>query len=87
MIQPNGSRYRAFLRHAMAATNRFFPKKHIPTLFHSCAELGSFTAATRYLTSATSTSSWSWMTDPAARITRGFAGSRASAASRYSNAR
>ena len=50
MIHSNGSGYRAFFKHAEAATNRFFPK-HIPTLFHSCAELA-FAAATRCLTSA-----------------------------------
>lgn len=35
------------------------PKKHMPMLFHSCGELGVSTAATRYLTSATSMSEWS----------------------------
>ena len=34
------------------------PKKHMPMLFHSWAELGVCTAATRYLTSATSMSWW-----------------------------
>ena len=52
----------------MLAMYRFFPKKHIPTLFHSCGESGVFCAATRYFTSATSTSSWSWMMLPAAKI-------------------
>ena len=32
------------------------PKKHIPTLFHSCALFGVCTAATRYLISAPSMS-------------------------------
>ena len=41
------------------ATHRCLPKKHIPMLFQSCAELGVCTAATRYLTSATSMSEWS----------------------------
>ena len=53
------------------ATYRFFPKKHIPMLFHSCAELGVWIAATRYFTSATSMSLWSCMMDPAARIVCG----------------
>merc|ERR1719443_46326 len=35
MIHSNGSRYRALLRHAMAATYLLLPKKHIPMLFHS----------------------------------------------------
>lgn len=38
---------------------RCLPKKHMPMLFHSCAEFGVWTAATRYLTSATSMSEWS----------------------------
>ena len=55
-------------------------------LFHSCAELGVCTAATRYLTSATSMSEWSWMIEPAARIVFGLRGSCVSELPRKSNA-
>ena len=64
--------HKARLRQAMAATKRCLPKKHMPMLFHSCAEFGVCTAATRYLTSATSMSLWSWMMEPAARIVFGL---------------
>ena len=59
-------------RHAIDATYRCLPKKHMPMLFHSWAELGVCTAATRYLTRATSMSWWSWMIEPAAKIVFGL---------------
>ena len=62
------------------------PKKHIPTLFHSCALLGVLTAATRYLMSAASMSLWSWMIDPAAKIVFASFGSTARELPRYSKA-
>ena len=54
---------------------------------HTCAELGVWTAAMRYLMRATSISEWSWMMDPAARMVLAFFASCVSDVPRKSKAR
>ena len=57
----------ALFKQAMAATNFFFPKKHIPILFHNCGDSGVTTEAVLYLDRAASQSWLAWATEPAAR--------------------
>ena len=71
---------------SLTATNFFFPKKHIPMLFHSCGLSGDEVAAIRYLERATSKSPWSCIIDPAARMALVLVRSKVSAPPSRSNA-